>query len=165
MNLQNVLGLSFATCTYPITHKLTHNRGMKCHSKIIASSSLLVLKDYVERNCLPVKSTCHPIILLNEGGILASFQLYKWFFVTLKFFCWKLPFLVRLRSSPPLETKFIAVKALDSLPSSTCSSARAIGAPPHPFCSLALRMAAPLKAASAIAQSDGCLKLYSHIGK
>lgn len=57
----------------------------------------------------------------------------------------KVPFLVSFRSSPPLETKLSAIEMFDSLLSSSCSSARAMV--PAPFCSLALSVAAPLKAA------------------
>lgn len=61
---------------------------------------------------------------------------------------------MRLRSSPPLETKFNAIKMFDSLPSSICSSERTRVAVPHPFCSLALRVAAPRKATAIIDEVD-----------
>ena len=66
----------------------------------------------------------------------------------------KLPFLVRFSSSPPLETKFTAAETFEFLPSSTCSSARAIVAVPYPFCNLAFSVAAPLRAALEILWSD-----------
>lgn len=55
------------------------------------------------------------------------------------------PFLVRLRISPPLETKFRAATIFESLPSpfSSCSANAVV---PYPFCNLVLRMAAALKA-------------------
>ncbi|CAL5435556.1 unnamed protein product [Camellia sinensis] len=65
----------------------------------------------------------------------------------------KLPFLVRLRSSPPLETKF---NAIETFASSTCSSVRDILVVPYPFSSLAFSVAAPLKAALVI----GCLEVF-----
>ncbi|GMP73242.1 hypothetical protein CsSME_00031049 [Camellia sinensis var. sinensis] len=56
-------------------------------------------------------------------------------------FQWRAPFLVRLRSSPPLETKF---NAIETFASSTCSSVRDILVAPYPFSSLAFSVAAPL---------------------
>lgn len=51
-----------------------------------------------------------------------------------------------MSSSPPLATKLRAAVTVDSLLPSTHSSARATAAAPFPFCSLALRVAAPLNA-------------------
>lgn len=55
-----------------------------------------------------------------------------------------MPFLVRFRSSPPLETKSNA--EFDSFPSHF-SSAKAKVVPPYSLCSLTLSVAAPRKAA------------------
>ena len=59
-----------------------------------------------------------------------------------------IPFLVRLRSSPPLKTESSAIKMFASLPSSHFSSTRGNVVAPSPFCSLAFRVAAPRKAAN-----------------
>lgn len=84
------------------------------------------------------------------GGEKTLFVLFNFIKVVIASMLVKIPFLVRLRSSPPLKTQSSAVKMFASLPSSHFSSTKGNVVPPIPFCSLAFRVAAPLRAANSI---------------